>query len=44
MRYEEIKNRSDKDIKRLTGVEHETFKKMVSVLEKKCPVLGVHRS
>ena len=33
MRYEEIKNRSDKDFKRLTGVEHETFQKMVSVLE-----------
>ena len=33
MRYEEIKNRSEKDFKRLTGVEHETFQKMVSVLE-----------
>jgi len=40
MRYEEIKNRSDKDFKRLTGVEHETFKKMVSVLENEMPSFG----
>jgi hypothetical protein len=33
MRYEDIKNRSDKDFKRLTGVEHKTFKQMVVVLE-----------
>jgi len=40
MRYEEIKNRSDKDFKRLTGVEPETFKKMVSILEKGLPSFG----
>ena len=40
MRYEEIKNRSDKDFKRLTGVEHETFKKMVRVLEIEMPSFG----
>ena len=33
MRYEEIKNRKEKDFKRLTGVEHKTFRKMVAVLE-----------
>ena len=32
MRYEEIKDRNDKDFKRLTGVEHPTFKQMVAVL------------
>jgi len=40
MRYEEIKHRSNKDFKRLTGVEHETFKKMVSVLENEMPNFG----
>jgi len=40
MRYEEIKNRSDKDFKRLTGVEHETFQQMVSVLENEMPSFG----
>ena len=40
MRYEEIKNRSDKDFKRLTGVEHQTFKHMVAVLEKEMPNFG----
>jgi hypothetical protein len=40
MRYEEIKNRSDKDFKRLTGVEHQTFKQMVSVLEAEMPNFG----
>jgi len=40
MRYEEIKNRSDKDFKRLTGVEHQTYKKMVAVLETEMPNFG----
>jgi hypothetical protein len=40
MRYEEIKNRSDKDFKRLTGVEHQTFKHMVAVLENEMPNFG----
>jgi hypothetical protein len=40
MRYEDIKNRSDKDFKRLTGVEHKTFKQMVVVLEKEMPNFG----
>lgn len=33
MRYEDIEDRSDKDFKRLTGVEHATFRQMVQVLE-----------
>ncbi|HUF38505.1 MAG TPA: transposase family protein, partial [Anaerolineales bacterium] len=33
MRYEDIEDRSDKDFKRLTGVEHTTFRQMVQVLE-----------
>ena len=33
MRYEDIKNRSNNDIKRLTGVEHNTFKQMAIVVE-----------
>jgi len=40
MRYEEIKNRTDKDFKRLTGVEHQTFKKMFAVLETEIPTFG----
>jgi hypothetical protein len=40
MRYEEIKTRSDKDFKRLTGVEHQTFKQMVAVLEREMPTFG----
>jgi hypothetical protein len=40
MRYEEIKNRSDKDFKRLTGVEHKTFQLMVDLLEKELPNFG----
>ena len=40
MRYEEIKNRSEKDFKRLTGVKHQTFKQMVSVLESEMPGFG----
>jgi hypothetical protein len=40
MRYEEIKDRNDKDFKRLTGVEHQTFKHMVAVLESEMPSFG----
>ena len=40
MRYTEIKERSDKDFKRLTGVEHHTFRQMVSVLETEMPNFG----
>jgi hypothetical protein len=40
MRYKDIKNRSEKDFKRLTGVEHQTFKQMVSVLESEMPRFG----
>ena len=32
MRYEKIKNLEDKEIRRLTGVKPETFKKMVEIL------------
>ena len=40
MRYEEIKDRRDKNFKRLTGVEHQTFKQMVKVLESELPSFG----
>ena len=40
MRYKEIKNRNEKDFKRLTGVKHQTFKQMVSVLESEIPRFG----
>ena len=40
MRYEEIKERSDKDFKRLTGIEHKTFRQMVTVLETELPSFG----
>jgi hypothetical protein len=40
MRYEEIKNRSDKDFKRLTGVEHRTFRQMAAILESEMPSFG----
>jgi len=40
MRYEEIKGRSDKDFKRLTGIEHKTFRQMVTVLETELPSFG----
>ena len=40
MRYEEIKNRNDADFKRLTGVEHQIFKKLVAVLESEMPKFG----
>ena len=40
MRYEEIKDRNDKDFKRLTGVEPQIFQQMVSVLENELPNFG----
>lgn len=40
MRYEEIKDRNNRDFKRLTGVEHQTFKHMVAVLEGEMPTFG----
>jgi len=40
MRYKEIKDRNDKDFKRLTGVEHQTFKQMVTVLESELSNFG----
>jgi len=40
MRYEEIKDRNERDFKRLTGVEHKTFRQMVTVLETEMPNFG----
>jgi len=40
MRYEEIKNRKDADFKRLTGVSHATFRKMLAVVEAGLPSFG----
>ena len=40
MIYEEIKDRNDKDFKRLTGVEHQTFKQMVAILESEMSNFG----
>jgi hypothetical protein len=40
MRYEEIKDWKDPDFKRLTGVKHETFNKMLAVLERELPSFG----
>jgi hypothetical protein len=40
MKYKEIKDRTNKDFKRLTGVEHQTFKKMVAELESEMPNFG----
>ena len=40
MIYQEIKERTDKDFKRLTGVTHQTFKWMRSVLEAEMPQFG----
>lgn len=40
MKYKEIKNRTDKDFKRLTGVEHKIFNEMVAVLETELPNFG----
>jgi hypothetical protein len=40
MRYEEIKEWKDTDFKRLTGVKHETFQKMLAVLEQELSNFG----
>ena len=40
MRYEEIKGWKDTDFKRLTGVKHETFEKMLAVLDRELPGFG----
>ena len=40
MRYEKIKNRTDKDFKRLTGVPHQIFKQMVAILKQGMPNFG----
>ena len=40
MRYKDIKEWKDADFKRLTGVKHETFKKMLAVLERELPNFG----
>jgi len=40
MRYEDIQDWKEQDFKRLTGVQHETFKKMLVVLERELPNFG----
>ena len=40
MKYQEIKDRTNNDFKRLTGVEHQTFKKMVTILESELSNFG----
>ena len=40
MRYENIKNRKDKDFKRLTGVPHPIFKRMVLILKENRTAFG----
>ncbi len=40
MKYENIKNRKDGDFKRLTGVTHDIFKKMLNVIEERSPSFG----
>ena len=40
MRYEKIKNRTDKDFKRLTGVQHQIFKRMVVILKQEMRDFG----
>ena len=40
MRYEKIKNRTDKDFKRLTGVPHKIFKQMVVILKQEMRNFG----
>ena len=40
MRYEDIKNRNDADFKRLTGVSHATFRKMLAVVKAGMPSFG----
>lgn len=40
MRYEDIKDWKEPDFKRLTGVKHETFKKMLAVVDQELPSFG----
>jgi len=40
MRYAKIKNRTDKDFKRLTGVPHPIFKRMVGILNQEIRNFG----
>ena len=40
MRYENIKDRSDSDFKRLTGVKRDIFSQMVNVIKQERPRLG----
>ena len=40
MRYEKIKDWKDSDFKRLTGVKHETFEKMLAVIQKELSNFG----
>ena len=40
MRYDMIKNRTDKDFKRLTGVPHQIFKQMVVILNQEIRNFG----
>jgi hypothetical protein len=40
MRYEDIQDWKEQDFKRLTGVKHKTFEKMLAVLEQELPSFG----
>jgi hypothetical protein len=40
MRYEDIKDWEERDFKRLSGVQRETFEKMLAVLERELPSFG----
>jgi hypothetical protein len=40
MGYENVQDWKEQDFKWLTGVQHETFKKMLAVLEKELPNFG----
>lgn len=40
MRYKNIKDWKDTDFKRLTGVKHETFEKMLETITKEMPNFG----
>ena len=40
MRYENIKNRTDSDFKRLTGVPHQIFKQMTVILKQEIRAFG----
>jgi len=40
MRYEEIKDWKEQDFKRLTGVKHKTFEKMLVVLDQELRDFG----